>query len=140
LHPGGTLGRRLTLRVRDLMRSGAALPLARPDQTLLDVLQLISDKRLGLALVVGERGELLGILTDGDVRRALLRDASAVDRPVADVMTPDPRTIRPDELAVRAIARMEDPARRITALVVAGPDDEPVGVLHLHDCLDAGLR
>jgi arabinose-5-phosphate isomerase len=140
LHPGGTLGRRLTLRVRDLMRSGPDLPLARGDRTLLDVLQLISDKRLGLAVIVNADGALVGVLTDGDVRRALLADRGSVDRPVSGVMTRDPRTIAPDELVVRAIQRMEQPARRITALVVTEEDGRPVGVLHLHDCLEAGLR
>lgn len=141
LHPGGTLGRRLTLRVRDLMRSGPDLPLVTPDRALLDVLHVISDKRLGIAVVVDGEGRLAGILTDGDVRRALLRDGDTLHRPVAELMTPDPRTIEPGELVARAIQRMEEPDRRITSLVVVGPADRvPVGVLHLHDCLEAGLR
>lgn len=140
LHPGGALGRRLTLRVRELMHRGTELPLVSGDRTLLDVLHVISDKRLGLAVVVDGGGTLLGVLTDGDVRRALLSDRAAVDHPVAELMTRDARTIGPDELVVRAIQRMEQPARRITALVVVDGERRPVGVLHLHDCLDAGLR
>ncbi len=139
LHPGGLLGRRLTLRVRDLMRAGAGLPLVTGDRTLLDVLQVISDKRLGLAVVTDASGRLAGVLTDGDVRRALLDDADALHRPVSGHMTRDPRTIGPDELVARAIEIMERPERRITALVVA-EEGRAVGVLHLHDCLQTGLR
>lgn len=138
LHPGGTLGRRLTLRVRDLMQRD--LPLVPGESRLLEVLHVISEKRLGIAVIVGAGGELAGVLTDGDVRRALLADRGSLDRPVRDLMTKDPRTIAPDELAVRAIQRMEQPSRRITAIVVADADRRPVGVLHLHDCLEAGLR
>jgi arabinose-5-phosphate isomerase len=139
LHPGGTLGRRLTLRARDLMRAGGALPRVRGDRSLLEVLQVISDKRLGLAVVEDERGDLAGVLTDGDVRRALLRDPDSLHRPVRDYMTRDPRTIGPDDLVARAIEMMERPERRITALIVA-EGSRPVGVLHLHDCLQTGMR
>lgn len=140
LHPGGTLGRRLTLRVRDLMRSGPDLPLVSGDRSLLDVLHVISDKRLGIAVVVDAGGALAGVLTDGDVRRALLADPQSLERPVSELMTGDPRTITADELAVRAIQRMEEPGRRITALVVTDSSTRPLGVVHLHDCLEAGLR
>jgi arabinose-5-phosphate isomerase len=140
LHPGGTLGRRLTLRVRDLMRSGPDLPLTGPETNLLDVLHTISDKRLGVALVVDEDRRLAGVLTDGDVRRALLADPGGLRRPVREFMTRDPRTISPDELVARAIQRMEIPSRRITSLVVVDERGAPIGVLHLHDCLEAGLR
>jgi len=139
LHPGGHLGRRLTLRVRDLMHGGEALPTTAPEATLLDVLGVITEKRLGLAVVVDDQGDLAGVLTDGDVRRALVADGESLHRPVAELMTADPRSIGPDELIVRAIERMEQPARRITALVVLD-GHRPVGVLHLHDCLDAGFR
>jgi arabinose-5-phosphate isomerase len=139
LHPGGILGRRLTLRVRDLMRTGEALPLARPDRSMLEVLQVISDKRLGMAVVEDAEGRLAGVLTDGDVRRALLSDPGSLHRPVRDYMTRDPRTAGPDDLVARAVEMMERPARRITALVVVEAG-RPLGVLHLHDCLQAGLR
>jgi arabinose-5-phosphate isomerase len=140
LHPGGALGRRLTLRVRDLMRTGADLPLAREDAALLEVLHVISDKRLGIAVLTADDGTIAGVLTDGDVRRALLADPAALARPVSELMTRDPKTIGPGELVARAIQRMEEPACRITALIVSGDRRRPVGVIHLHDCLDAGLR
>jgi arabinose-5-phosphate isomerase len=139
LHPGGVLGRRLTLRVRDRMVKGADLPLVSGDRTLLDVLQVISDKRLGVAVITDGEGRLSGVLTDGDVRRALLRDAQSLQHPVRDYMSRDPRTIGPDELIARAIEKMERPPRRVTALVVA-ESDRPIGVLHLHACLETGLR
>jgi arabinose-5-phosphate isomerase len=138
LHPAGALGRRLTLRVRDLMHRD--LPLVAGDRPLLEALHEISAKRLGIGVVTGGDGRLAGVLTDGDVRRALTTDRGAIDRPVRDLMTRDPRTIAPDELVVRAIQRMEQPSRRITALVVLDAERRPVGVLHLHDCLEAGLR
>jgi arabinose-5-phosphate isomerase len=140
LHPGGRLGRRLTTRVADLMRAGADLPLVEAERTILDALHVISDKRLGLAVVVGEDGTLRGVLTDGDVRRALTADSGSLSHPVRDHMTRDPRTIGADELVERAIRTMETPARRITALVVVGENRRPIGVLHLHACLDAGFR
>lgn len=139
LHPGGQLGRRLSLRVRDLMRAGEDFPRVAESQTILDVLHVISDKRLGLAVVCRSDETLAGVLTDGDVRRALLSDEKSLHRPVADVMTRDPQTISPDELVERAIRRMESPKRRITALIVID-GTKPVGVLHLHACLDAGFR
>ncbi|MEZ5065494.1 MAG: KpsF/GutQ family sugar-phosphate isomerase [bacterium] len=139
LHPGGQLGRRLTMRVRELMHTGAELPLATPDAPLLEVLAEITRKRLGLAVIVEESGRLAGLVTDGDVRRALLADPESLTRPVAGMMTRDPRTISEDELVVRAIERMEQPARRITALIVAD-EGKLLGVLHLHDCLAAGFR
>ncbi len=140
LHPGGQLGRRLTTRVRDLMRSGDDLPLVGAERTILETLHVISDKRLGLAVVAGEDGKLRGVLTDGDVRRALTTDPASLGHPVHRHMTPDPRTIHADELVERAIRAMETPARRITALVVVDEDVRPIGVLHLHACLDAGFR
>jgi arabinose-5-phosphate isomerase len=139
LHPAGNLGRRLTLRVRDLMHRGEDLPLVGEDVGLLDCLHVISDKRLGVAVVVGADGRLAGVLTDGDVRRALLRDRDGLQHPVSEYMTRDPRTIDGGELVARAVQRMENPSRRITTLVVVDADRRPEGVLHLHDCLAAGL-
>lgn len=138
-HPGGLLGRRLTLRVSELMHAGDDLPLVTADRTMLEVLQVISDKRLGLAVVAGADGALAGVLTDGDVRRALLEDERALHAPIAPHLTRDPRTIGPDELVAKALETMERPERRITALVVV-EGRRPVGVLHVHDCLQTGLR
>ncbi len=139
LHPAGALGRRLTLTVRDLMHAGEDLPFVAPDTTLLEALPEITAKRLGLALVREADGTLAGILTDGDLRRALQEDAGSLEHPVRQHMTSDPRTIEPDTLVARAIEMMERPSRRITALVVVEAG-RPVGVIHLHDCLQAGLR
>jgi arabinose-5-phosphate isomerase len=140
LHPGGQLGRRLTMCVRDLMSGGDQLPIVQPSVTLFDAMHVISDKRLGVAIVLAADGRIAGILTDGDIRRALLADPQSLHRPVQEVMTRDPRTINPDELVERAIQTMETPSRRITSLVVVDADRRPVGVLHLHSCLEAGFR
>jgi arabinose-5-phosphate isomerase len=139
LHPAGALGRRLTVRVSDLMHSGDAMPRVSPSATLLDTLQVISSGRLGVAVVTDDAGALRGVLTDGDVRRALVSGADALSRPVESFMTRDPRTVAPGDLVARAVEVMERPSRRITALVVT-EGARAVGVLHLHDCLDAGLR
>ena len=139
LHPGGALGRRLTLRVRDLMRAGPDLPVVEGDRSMLAVLQVISEKRLGIAVVTDEAGLLAGVLTDGDVRRSLLADPESLHRPVREQMTRDPRTIGPEESIARAIQRMEQRPQRITSLIVLD-DGRPVGVLHIHDCLETALR
>ncbi len=140
LNPAGNLGRRLTLRVKDLMRAGDDMPGVPGSTTLLDALPVISSKGLGTVVIPDADGKLAGVLTDGDVHRALQDDPESLSRPVVDLMTSDPRTIGPDELVARAIQRMEVPARRITTLVVVDDERRPVGVLHLHDCLQAGLR
>jgi arabinose-5-phosphate isomerase len=139
LHPAGALGRRLTLRVADLMHGGESLPVVPAGATLLESLPVITDKRLGVAVVTDAAGELAGVLTDGDLRRALQANPDSLHEDVARHMTRDPRTVEKGMLVARALELMERPSRRITALVVT-EGKRPVGVLHLHDCLQAGLR
>jgi arabinose-5-phosphate isomerase len=135
-HPGGRLGVRLR-RVRDLMHVGDAIPLAEPD-TLMDraILQ-ISGMGRGCLGVVNAAGKLIGIVTDGDLRRAMAPDL--LTRRLGAIMTSDPRTIGPDALAVEALHIMNDPARPITALFVVDGDKKPIGFLHVHDLLRAGV-
>ena len=135
-HPGGRLGVRLR-RVRDLMSSGDALPLAEPG-TVMDVALLrMTEKRFGCLGVVGADGRLVGILTDGDLRRAMGPDLLA--RRVGELMTAGPRTIGPDALAAEALHAMNAGDRPITTLFVVGSDRRPVGILHIHDLLRAGV-
>jgi arabinose-5-phosphate isomerase len=137
LHPAGSLGRRL-LKVSDLMHSGTALPLVRRDADLADAVLEISHKRLGVTGVVDRRGNLVGIVTDGDLRRGLehTRDLSRLS--TGDVMTKGAKTIEPNALAARALAVME--RHSITSLfVLAAGSRRPLGVLHLHDILKAGV-
>ena len=135
LHPGGKLGKRL-MRVERLMHDGDA-PIVRLDTLMPAVMQEMSDKSLGMTCVVDTENRLVGIITDGDLRRHLIaaqRDAgsrSILELMASDVMTPDPVTIKRAMLAVEALRRMEE--RKITSIVVVGPEHQVEGVVHLHD-------
>ena len=134
-HPGGKLGAHL-VTVGDLMHRGAAMPLVRSDSMMAEVLLEISQKAFGVVGVLREHSELVGIITDGDLRRHM---SGLLALQAAEVMTGNPTTIRPKALAEEAIAVMN--ARKITCLFVTDQATEhtPVGVLHIHDCLRAGL-
>ncbi len=133
LHPGGKLGRHLT-RVTDIMHTGDAMPLVRPADRMAEVLIVMTARRLGCAGVVDASGALVGIVTDGDLRRHM--DAGLVSREASAVMTAEPLTIRPEALAAEALGLMN--AREITGLF-AVRDSKPVGFVHLHDCLREGV-
>jgi len=135
-HPGGRLGARLK-RVRDLMHDGDAVPLADPATPMDRALIVITEKRFGCLGVTDPAGRLVGIVTDGDLRRAM--GPGLLGRTVREVMTADPRTIGPDALAAEALHAMTTPARPITALFVVDTAGAVLGILHLHDLLRAGL-
>ncbi len=136
LHPGGLIGRMVTLRVEDLMHSGSELPCVRADASLRDAIVEMMGKRLGMTTVVDASGKLCGVLTDGDLRRAIHGHERIDPLRVGEVMTRHPRTIEREALVAAAVARMEgNPAGPITSLVVLDPDGRPEGVIHLHDCL-----
>jgi arabinose-5-phosphate isomerase len=134
-HPGGKLGARLS-KVRDLMHEGGALPLVQNATPMSDALIEISQKGFGVVGVTDANGALVGIITDGDLRRHM---AGLLDHSAADVMTKAPTTIAPGALAEEAVAMMN--ARKITCLFVVDPENGPeaLGLLHIHDCLRAGL-
>jgi arabinose-5-phosphate isomerase len=136
IHPGGRLGSRLR-RVRDLMHTGDAMPLALPDTPMDRALLLMTEKRFGCLGVVNRSGRLTGIVTDGDLRRAMGPDL--LSRHAADVMTSVPRTIGPDALADEALHAMNARERPITALFVVDAASRPLGILHIHDLLRAGI-
>src|SRR3954454_4322519 len=133
-HPGGKLGSQL-LRVEQLMHKGDDLPLIRPDASLADAVLEMTRKRLGCVGVVAD-GRLAGIITDGDLRRHMAPDILA--RTASEIMTPDPRTIGPRALAVEVVAAINGPPRPVNVLFVID-GDRPIGALHLHDCLKAGI-
>jgi arabinose-5-phosphate isomerase len=135
-HPGGRLGARLR-RVRDLMHAGDAMPLAEAGTPMDRALVLMTEKRFGCLGVTGRDGVLLGIITDGDLRRAMGPDL--LTRTVDDVMTRSPRTIGPDALAAEALHAMNAHQRPVTALFVVGADGKVAGILHIHDLLRAGV-
>ena len=141
-HPGGILGRRLLLRVEDLMHRGEELPLVTPETPMKEALFEITSKRLGVVGVVNAAGNLIGVVTDGDLRRGLQKHGDRILNKRADaLMTPDPRTIGDDALASEALMKMEEnPQRPITSLfVLENHSRKPIGVIHIHDILKAGL-
>lgn len=137
-HPGGKLGARLS-RVRDLMHGPAELPLAPPGTAMDAAIVAMTARRFGCLGVQGADGRLLGIITDGDLRRALEAGGGAalLGRTAEQVMTRAPRTVQPETLAAEALHLMN--ARSITALFVVDAEGRPVGILHIHDLLRAGV-
>jgi len=139
-HPGGTLGRRLKLHVRDIMHKGEDIPIVEEGRTFKDALREMTETRnLGVTLVTDADGRLTGILTDGDLRRIYLRDPSAglsFDTPVEEVMTRNPKVIEAEVHASEALQIMEK--KGITSLAVVDTESRPVGLIHLHDILGRG--
>jgi len=133
LHPGGKLGRTL-LRVRDLWHAEAEVPLVARGTAMREALLVMTGKRFGCVGIVDGDGRLIGIVTDGDLRRNM--GAALLDSLVEQVMTSNPQTIRPDALAAEALAQMN--AHNITALFAVA-DGRPLGIVHVHDCLRAGV-
>jgi len=135
-HPGGSIGRKLLTKVEDLMRTDEQLPLVKPTECLRDAIVTISKKALGCALVIDDKNRLIGILTDGDLRRILQKFENPLSDSIQQHMTVDPKSIAPQALAVEALRVMEQ--QSITVLAVV-ENDKAVGALHLHDLLSAGL-
>lgn len=135
-HPGGNLGRRLLLRVEDVMRRGEALPRVRPDTPLSAALLEMTRTGLGLTTILDEQERVLGVFSDGDLRRALDRRVD-LQTPMRSIMTPGGRRIGPHELAASAAALME--RYRVTALVVADEAGHLIGALNVHDLMRAGV-
>lgn len=136
-HPGGALGRRLLLKVADVMHSGAALPCVQRGTLLRDALLEMTRKGLGMTAILEADGKLAGIFTDGDLRRTLDRPVDIRKTTIDEVMTIHGKTARPDMLAAEALKVMED--FKIGALVVVDADDRPVGAFNLQDLLRAGV-
>ena len=136
-HPGGTLGRRLLLKVRDLMHHGDAIPRVQSDATVHAALLEMTTKKLGMTTVLDDTGLLFGVMTDGDLRRCLEKGIDLAAAHVRDLASRSPKTISPDALAARAVQIMEEFA--ITSLVVLDERGSVVGVIHLHDLLKSGI-
>jgi arabinose-5-phosphate isomerase len=136
-HPGGTLGRRLLLKVDELMTTGNAIPRVSIDVPLRDAIMEMTSKRLGCTCVLNGNGNLAGIITDGDLRRLLQKTSDVKDITAGTVMTRNPKTIPSGTLAVVALQEME--SFNITQLIVVSEEHKPAGVIHLHDLVKAGL-
>ncbi len=139
LHPGGPLGRRLLLKVCDLMQIGDKIPLVKENALMKDAIYEISSKRLGVTGVLGGRGNLVGVITDGDLRRSLERGDDMLSKEAREVMTGSPKGIAKNEMATKALKVME--AHAITSLFVYPPPRERkvVGIIHMHDLIKAGV-
>lgn len=140
LHPAGSLGRRLLLRVSDVMRTGASLAIVNETATVEAALWAITKAGAGVACVTNEAGQLTGILSDGDTRRFLMREGgTGLQMPVAQSMTRGPRTTTREHLAVEALDRFEHESVKIGDLVVVDEENRPVGLLTLKDLVRAGI-
>jgi len=138
-HPGGALGKRLLLRVEDLMHAGGDVPLVSDVTPLKEALFEITSKKLGVTGVIDDAGQLLGVFTDGDLRRSIELGLDVLNRPIAEFMNRTPKRILRSNLAAKALQRMEEFS--ITSLFVFESDESaaPVGIIHLHDLLRAGV-
>jgi arabinose-5-phosphate isomerase len=136
-HPGGNLGKRLFLKVEELMARGSAVPVVPRNASLHEAILEMTSKRLGATCVIDERGVLLGIVTDGDLRRLLQKTTDVGGTTAATIMNPHPKTIAPDVLAAVALQELE--AHAITQLVVVDAEHRPIGMVHLHELVKAGL-
>jgi len=137
-HPRGSLGKRLFIKVRDLMHTGEALPLITLDESMTGAVMEISSKRLGIAIVADKDKKTSGIITDGDVRRGIEKWGKALfDMKAQEVMSKNPKTIKAEDLAAKALSVMEE--HSITVLVVPDDNGRAEGIIHLHDILKKGI-
>lgn len=136
-HPGGSLGKRLLLTVESLMHRDTLIPIVQASATLKDALIEMTRKKLGMTAIVDQHKQLLGIFTDGDIRRTLDEQHDIHTTPITQVMTAHPKTIRPSQLAFDALSLME--THHITSLIAVNDKQEPIGVIHIHDILRAGV-
>jgi arabinose-5-phosphate isomerase len=136
-HPGGNLGKRLLLKVEELMVLGKDVPIVRTSMPMKETIIEMTSKRLGATCVVDDNGKLVGIITDGDLRRLLQRTENVFGLTAGEVMTRNPKTIKKDALAVVALQEMEH--YNITQLVVIDDERFPIGMIHIHDLVKAGL-
>ncbi|HIQ48280.1 MAG TPA: KpsF/GutQ family sugar-phosphate isomerase [Aquifex aeolicus] len=135
-HPAGSLGRKLRL-VKDLYHTGEEMPIVKENTPMKEVIIEMTAKGFGATAVVNEEGKLVGIITDGDLRRFVNRGGSFESTTAKDVMTKNPKTIYPDEIALAALKKMED--HNITVLIVVNKENKPIGIIHMHDILKAEI-
>lgn len=139
-HPGGSLGRKLLLTVEDIMHSGTENPLVKADISVQDALFVITDKGLGAVSVVDDDNKMLGVLTDGDIRRGLSKGVDFLKRPVTELMTAIPKTITKEKLAAQALHIMEsNRPKPITVLPVVDAENHVIGLLHMTDLVRQGV-
>lgn len=138
LHPGGSLGKRLSLKISEIMISGRDIPIVDENTSIKDTIFVITSKRLGMTCVVDSTGQLSGIITDGDLRRLLEKTLDIKNLSAGEVMTRKPKTLSKDLLASFALTQMEN--HNITSLIVVDKENRPDGIVHLHDLVKLGLQ
>ncbi len=138
LHPGGSLGKRLSLKIKEIMITGEKIPIVYEDTPLKDVIFEITSKRLGVTAVVNEKAILTGIITDGDLRRLLEKTMDIKDLIAKEVMTKNPKVMKDEYLASFALQQMEN--FKITSLIITDNENKPIGIIHLHDLINLGLQ
>ena len=138
LHPGGSLGKRLSLKISEIMIKGDKIPIVDEKDSIKDVILEITSKRLGTTTVINGNGILTGVITDGDLRRLLERTMEIKDLTAKDIMTRNPKVMKDEYLASFALQQMEN--FKITALIIINENKKPIGIVHLHDLINLGLR
>ncbi|MDP4114781.1 MAG: KpsF/GutQ family sugar-phosphate isomerase [Bacteroidota bacterium] len=138
LHPGGSLGKRLSLKIKEIMLMDEKIPVVNENASIKDVILEITSKRLGTTCVTNENKELLGIITDGDLRRLLEKTLDIHNLVAKDIMTINPKVMDKELLASFALQQMEN--FKITTLIIVNDQKQPVGIVHLHDLINLGLR
>ncbi len=138
LHPGGSLGKRLSLEIKEIMITGERIPIVNESTSIKDVILEITSKRLGTTCVVNNNGDLTGIITDGDLRRLLEKTLEIKNLTAKDIMSRNPKVMRANYLASFALQQMEN--FKITTLVITEDENKPIGIVHLHDLINLGLR
>jgi arabinose-5-phosphate isomerase len=136
-HPGGALGRKLLLKVSDIMHQDQEVPKVTPESPLQNALLEMTEKGFGMTTIVDEKGMLLGVFTDGDLRRVIDSKINLSSALIKDVMSPNPKTINQGILAAETLNIMQQ--NSITAVIVEDEKKHPVGVVHMHDILRAGV-
>ena len=138
LHPGGSLGKRLSLRIEEIMIKGDGIPIIKEDASIKYIILEMTSKRLGTTCVVNKDGKLTGVITDGDLRRLLEKTMDVKDLVATDIMSKNPKVTNKDFLASFALQIMEN--HKITSLIVADKNKKPIGIVHLHDLVNLGLQ
>lgn len=138
LHPGGSLGKRLSLRIDEIMIKGSGVPIVNENASIKDIILEMTSKRLGTTCVVNKEGKLTGIITDGDLRRLLEKTMDIKHLVATDIMSKNPKVTDKEYLASFALQLMEN--HKITSLVITDSDRKPIGIVHLHDLINLGLQ
>ncbi len=138
LHPGGSLGKRLSLKIDEIMTKGDGVPVVSENSSIKDIIFEMTSKRLGTTCVVNKDGKLSGVITDGDLRRLLEKTMDVKNLVATDIMSKNPKVTDKDYLASFALQIME--SHKITSLIVADREKKPIGIIHLHDLLKLGLQ